>query len=115
MEVLLIVRKKFICKQISISEILELAFIKIQTYKHALIVTACYLPPIYSKEQSKTLFEEISGFINKSKKYPVWIGGNFKLADMDWETRSVTSHQYSKDINGKNLLKSLMTVIFNSY
>ena len=48
-EVLPIVRKKFICEQISISERLELAFIKIQTYKHVLIVTACYLPPIYSK------------------------------------------------------------------
>ena len=52
------VKNKFICEQISISEGPELVAIKIQTYKHPLIVAACYLPPKYSKEQSKFLFEE---------------------------------------------------------
>ena len=66
-------------------------------------MVACYHPPKCSKEWSKTLFEEIAGFINKNKKYPVWIGGNFNLPDTNWETRSVISHQYSKDINDKCL------------
>ena len=66
--VLLIVKNKFICEQISISEGPELVAIKMQTYKHPLIVAACYRPPKYSKEQSKILFEEIAGLINKNKK-----------------------------------------------
>ena len=60
-------------------------------------------PPKYSKEQRKTLFEEIAGFINKNRKCPVWIGGNLNLPDTNWETRSAISHQYSKDINDKCL------------
>ena len=43
-----------------------------QAYKHPLIVAACYRPPKYSKEQSKTLFEEIGGLIYK------------KVPGLDW-------------------------------
>ena len=49
----------------------------------------CYLPSKYSKEKSKILIEEITEFINKNKKCPVWIGGDINLPDIDWETRSV--------------------------
>ena len=52
-------------------------------------MAACYLPPKYSKEQSKILIEEITEFINKNKKSPIWAGGDFKLQYVDWETRSV--------------------------
>ena len=67
-EVLLIVKDKLICEQITISEGLELAAIRIQTYKNPLIVAASYRPQKYSKEHSKTLFEEIVGLINENKK-----------------------------------------------
>ena len=70
----------------------ELVVIKIPTYKPPLTVAACYCSPKYSKEWSKALFEEIAGLINKNKKYPVWIGGDFNLTDIDWETRSLISH-----------------------
>ena len=64
-------------EQISISEGPELVAIKIQTYRHLLIVAACYHPPKYSKEQSKVLFEEIAGLVKKkNKKCPIWIGGD---------------------------------------
>lgn len=59
-------------------------------------MAVCYLPSKYSKEKSKILIEEITEFINKSKKCPVWIGGDFNLPDIDWET---SSHQYSNDIS----------------
>ena len=74
--VLLIAKNKFICEQISISEGPELVAIKIQTYKHPLIVVACYCPPKYFKALSKILFEETAGLITKNKKCPVWIGGD---------------------------------------
>ena len=102
-EILLIAKNKFICEQISISEGSELVAIKIQTHKYPLIVAACYRPPKYSKEQSKVLSEEITGLINKNKKWPIWIGGDFNLPDINWETRSVISHQYSKYTNDKFL------------
>ena len=60
------------CEQINISEGPELVAIKIQAYKHPLIVAACYRPQKYSKEQSKTLFEEIGGLIYK------------KVPSLDW-------------------------------
>ena len=66
--VLLIVKNKLICEQISISEGPELVAIKIQTYRHLLIVAACYHPPKYSKEQSKVLFEEIAGLVKKKTR-----------------------------------------------
>ena len=43
----------------------------------------------------------IAGLINSNKKCPVWIGGDFNLLNIDWQTRSVISHQYSKDKNDK--------------
>ena len=52
-------------------------------------------------EQRKLLFEEIAGLINKSKKCPIWTGGDFNLQGIDWETRSVINHQYPKDINDR--------------
>ena len=98
--VLLIVKNKLICEQISISEGPELVAIKIQTYRHLLIVAACYHPPKYSKEQSKVLFEEIAGLVKKkNKKCPIWIGGD--LPDINWEITSVISHQYLKNGNDK--------------
>ena len=36
-------------------------------------------------------------------KCPVWFGGDFNLPDINSETRSVISDQYSKDINDKFL------------
>ena len=39
-------------------------------------MAAPYCPPKYSKEQSKTLFEEIAGLTSKNKKCPILIGGN---------------------------------------
>ena len=79
--VLLIIKNKLICEQISISEGPELVAIKIQTYKHPLIVAACYRGPKHSKEQSKILFEEIAGL--KNKKYPIWFGGDLNLPDIN--------------------------------
>ena len=61
-------------EQISISEGPELVAIKIQTYRHLLIVAACYHPPKYSKEQSKVLFEEIAVLVKKKHEVP----------NMDW-------------------------------
>ena len=101
--VLLTVKSKSICEQISISEGPELVAIRMQTYTHPLTMTACYRSPKYSKEQSKILFEEVAGLINKNKKCPIGIGSDFNLRDLDWETRSVISHQYSKDTNDKFL------------
>ena len=43
---------------------------------------ACYCPPKCSKEQCTTLFDELAGLINKNKKCPVWIGGDFNLPDI---------------------------------
>ena len=77
--VLLIVKNKFICEQISISEGPELVATKLQTYRHPLIVASCYHPAKYSKQQSKVLFEEIAGLINKNKECPIWIGRDFNL------------------------------------
>ena len=88
----MIVKSKFICEQISISEGLELV-----AHKNATIqVLACYRSPKYSKEQSKTLIEEIADFINKNKKFQLWIGGDFNLADINFETRYVINSQSSK-------------------
>ena len=66
-------------------------------------MVACYHPPKYSKEQSKVMLlsEEIAGRINRNKKCPIWIGGNFNAPNINWETRSVISHQYPKDTNDK--------------
>ena len=69
--VLIIVKSKFICEQISISEGPELLAMKIETCKHPLFVATFYRAPKYCKERSKILFEEIVRLINKNKKYPI--------------------------------------------
>ena len=48
---------------------------------------------------SELLFNEINRLSNKYKYNPIWIGGDFSLHDIDWETKSITGSQYPKIIN----------------
>ena len=57
--VLQTVKDKFICEQISFISRTIIVAMKIQTYKHPLIVAAFYGPAKYSKEQYKTLYMKI--------------------------------------------------------
>ena len=49
------------------------------------------------------MFEEKARLINKNKKCTIWIDDDFNVPDINWETRSCISHQYSKDTNCKYL------------
>uniref|UniRef100_A0A7M5WYL3 PHD-type domain-containing protein n=1 Tax=Clytia hemisphaerica TaxID=252671 RepID=A0A7M5WYL3_9CNID len=81
----------------------EIVTVKIQTHQKPVIVSACYRSMYNSKEQNKQLTEEITDICKKYKNHHLWIGGDFNLPDIDWNTNSITSNQYSKELNEQYL------------
>ena len=57
----------------------------------------CYRAP--RRTSSESLFDEIKRLSKKYKHNPVWIGGDFNLPDIDWETKSIIGSQYPKSLN----------------
>ena len=65
---------------------------------------SCYQTPKWAF--SEQLFNEIKSPSNKYKYNPIWIGGDFNLPDIDWETKPIIEHQYPTVLN-KSFLATL--------
>jgi hypothetical protein len=77
----------------------EMISIKLETHEKPVIVSSCYRPPNCSNEVNTQLTNETSNHCRKWKNHPIWIGGDFNLPDIDWESKSITSHKNSIEIN----------------
>jgi len=71
--------------------------IKVQSYFKPVILISCYRAP--KKVPSDPLFNEIARITLKYKQNPVWIGGDFNLPDIDWQTKAVVGNSYPKMLN----------------
>ena len=60
----------------------EIVTIKIETSDKPVIISSCYRPPKCIGENFKYLLEDINRIC---KSYPVWLGEDFNLPDIDWE------------------------------
>ena len=99
--VIIIVKETLIAEEIFKSKQTECIAIKIETMRKPVIVCCAYRPPKSPKKYAELLSNDIN-FIMNIKKYkasPFWIGGDWNLPDINWETNSITGHQYPKPIN----------------
>ena len=54
----------------------------------------------------KQLTTELQDLLLQYKNWPFWLGGDFKLPDIDWPLKIIVKDQYCKEIN-EVLLESL--------
>jgi len=104
--VLLAIKKDFIINNITISQEneCEVAFAKLTLGKNqTLIVGAAYRPPnsdaSYNERMCKA-FEEIS---NSNKNAVIWIGGDFNLPDINWNSMAVNGNHNFLQMNNRFL------------
>jgi len=71
------------------SESVDIVSMKIQTFQKPIIISACY------RTNENTLF--IEALLTYAKS-PIWIGEDFNLPDIEWETSSIVGSQNSKNI-----------------
>ena len=77
----------------------ELVSIRVVTYEKPIILTACYRSPSNSNEANCELIEGINQMYLKHKNNPMWFGGDFNLPDIDWSTKNIAGHQYTRKLN----------------
>ena len=66
--------------------------IKVETMRKAIIICCAYRPPEADQAYADLLSNDISSIVKKHKASPHWIGGDFNLPDINWETNSILSH-----------------------
>jgi len=81
--------------------------IKLETHDKLVIISSYYRPPNCSIEANTQLTNKILNHCRKWKNHPIWIGGNFNVPDIDWESKSIMSH---KGIASK-LINVLLTLL----
>ena len=107
---IIITKKNLIIEEIKTNQVNpnQLVAIKVESLHKPVILMSCYRAP--KRASSESLFDEIKRLSNKYKHNPVWIGGDFNLPDIDWETKPIIGSQYPK-LSMSHSLKHLTCVI----
>ena len=95
--VIIITKKNLIIEKIKINKEWEMVAIKVETYQKPVLFASCYRPP--KSTNNELLFEDIKRLTSMQRKNPIWIDGDFKLLDIDWEVKSISNQQYLKQLN----------------
>jgi len=67
---------------------------KIQTFQKPIIISACYRTQRNNANENTLFIEALLTYA----KSPIWIGEDFNLPDIEWETGSIVGSQNSKNI-----------------
>ena len=97
--VIIITKKDLLVEEITNATSCEFISIKIQTESQPLILATAYRPPNSNVDEANHICNELTKISRKYKSSPIWFGGDMNLPDIDWSIDSVTSYQYSKEIN----------------
>ena len=98
--VILAVKKSLASKPINVSIKSESAYCQIpQASKPPTIIGCVYRPPENYLETCGLINKEIREVKSKFKKSLIWVGGDFNLPDINWESYSTHSNKYLKEIN----------------
>ena len=65
----------------------EIISIKVKTFEKPILLTACYRSTESTKEQDQQLIDSLEQIISKHKNIPVWVGGDFNLPDINWDSK----------------------------
>jgi hypothetical protein len=98
--VLVATKNNLISHQIPSPTPAEAVLVSIKTQSNSnLIVGSLYRPPSSTSEVYTASMTKVIEIACRSKKDIVWLGGDLNLPDIDWQTLSIKSNQYSKSLN----------------
>ena len=98
--VILAVKKSLASKPINVSIRSESVYCQIPLAgKPPTIVGCVYRPPENDLETCGLINREIREIKSKFKKSLIWVGGDFNLPDINWNSYSIKSYKYLKEIN----------------
>ncbi|XP_063969561.1 uncharacterized protein LOC135157548 [Lytechinus pictus] len=66
---------------------------------HNLIVICLYRPPDNNIASAEEICSAISGVVRNNPSSAIWISGDLNLPDINWQTETVTGHQYNLGVN----------------
>ena len=84
--VIILAKKDLKIQEIRSSDESEIITIKIETFQKPVIVSACYKPPERTSAANDNLIKNINSICKKYSSNPIWIGGEFNLPDIQWDT-----------------------------
>ena len=101
--VLLAVKKTLASKPITVPNAKsESVYCQItQKGKPPTIIGCVYRPPDNHIETSNWITDELKYLKSKFKKSVFWVGGDFNLPDINWESFEIKGNRYLKEINSK--------------
>ncbi len=85
----------------------EFVAAKIINGKQPIVVASLYRQPNNDESQMQELTNAILTLCESNPGAAIWISGDINLPDIDWQSLSITSHQYKLSINNSflNLLE----------
>ena len=94
--VLIAVKDDLVCTPVATNRESELISVKVRINRSkSIIVAAFYRPPNESTtEHAQTVLDELARLRQEHSKSEFWIGGDFNLPNIDWQTLAVKSNQY---------------------
>ena len=103
--VLIAAKTSLISHQITTNSDCEAVLVSIQTQSKTsnLIVGALYRPPNQTSEEYTKNLTDVMKLACRSPRDVVWLGGDFNLPDINWETMAVESCQYNKTMTSTYL------------
>ena len=103
--VLVAAKTSLISHQIPTNSNSEAVLISIQTQNKNcnLIVGALYRPPNQTSDEYTNSLTDVMKLACRSPRDVVWLGGDFNLPDINWESMSIERCQYTKSMNSSYL------------
>ncbi|KAK3091858.1 hypothetical protein FSP39_023193 [Pinctada imbricata] len=104
--VLLAIKKDYIADSLTLPAELscEAVFAKLTIGRcQSLIVGSVYRPPGNDSVYNQSLCNAVQWITSMNKGAAIWIGGDFNLPDINWNTSSICGHQNSQQINNEFL------------
>ena len=78
----------------------EMVGVKIQSAEpHPLIVLRVYKTTDNTSDYTTCMCDAISSISRTFPNSPLWIAGGTHLPDVEWQTNTISKHQYTKHIN----------------
>ena len=74
--------------------------VKIETAQpHPFVVLGVYRPTYNNSDYTNCMCDAIPSIAREFPNSPLWIAGDTNLPDVNWQTNTISKHQYTKQIN----------------
>ena len=94
------IKTGLVAERISIMSQCEMVGVKIQTAQlQHLVVLGVYRRTNNNSDYTNCMCDPISSIARTFPNSPMWIAGDINLPDVDWQTYTISKHQYTKRID----------------